>query len=235
MIHNSFVHSFDFPEESYGRSSRTALSSSGKVKMLNDIPALALPEALRGRLSSRVTPKEPNLRRLMENNIYGQKLFSDSSRVYQEHLQMDSVRRLRQKTLNGDGQPSAEGWKDHRVFSVSDSGLRAVLNKTSNCAVFESLERKEYIASGWTKAVYKAVIRRNPVALKTVDLSGHDMVKCGQQLADSWADCYTSASQKILKELLLLRALSVPNVVKVSNVLENCICSVNFFSAHLRT
>ncbi len=216
IMHSGFVQMLDDPERTYGRSLQQVSSSRlGIAEMLDDIPALALPDSLRAaRSAGHFGFNEPKLRRLMEKDTPSVKLFGEPGRMFEAHSRTEGSHNVHE---NGFQQRLAKGWKDDAVLSVSDSELRAVLNKTSNCAKLQSLGHKEYIASGWTKAVYKAEIGGRPVALKTVDRAGHDMLKCGQQLpAIPLSLCYRRASQKILKELLLLRALDIPNVVQVS-------------------
>uniref|UniRef100_A0A8C2T8F7 Extracellular tyrosine-protein kinase PKDCC n=1 Tax=Coturnix japonica TaxID=93934 RepID=A0A8C2T8F7_COTJA len=73
----------------------------------------------------------------------------------------------------------------------------------------------QYLGSGYTKAVYKAVLNRSlAVALKAVDFGGHDVSRCVRQFA-SLADCYRLAAYKIVKEMVLLQRLRHANVLQL--------------------
>ncbi|KAG7280335.1 LOW QUALITY PROTEIN: hypothetical protein CRUP_026876, partial [Coryphaenoides rupestris] len=73
----------------------------------------------------------------------------------------------------------------------------------------------QYPGSGYTKAVHRAALNRSlSVALKSVDLAGHDMETCGQRYRDTGA-CYRLASLKIVKEMVLMETLQHPNVLKI--------------------
>lgn len=83
-----------------------------------------------------------------------------------------------------------------------------------DCAEIQNITEKHYIASGWTKAVYRGFIGSKEVAMKTVDIGGQDVSNCvkwGQTLAE----CYYRAAQKIIKEIVLLQELENENLVKV--------------------
>ncbi|KAK9508094.1 hypothetical protein O3M35_007831 [Rhynocoris fuscipes] len=85
-----------------------------------------------------------------------------------------------------------------------------------NCTTLEELTDLEWIASGWTKAVYKGRLRGREIAVKTVNLDGHDIETClSRPERPSLARCYRRASAKILRELILLQELDHPNVIKV--------------------
>lgn len=73
----------------------------------------------------------------------------------------------------------------------------------------------QYLGSGYTKAVYKAVLNRTlAVALKAVDFGGHDIAHCVRQFSDL-GDCYRLAAYKIVKEMILLQRLRHANVLQV--------------------
>lgn len=71
-----------------------------------------------------------------------------------------------------------------------------------------------YLASGWTKAVYKATFKGSSVAIKTVDVKGQDVSTC-MDSGLSQAACYVQAAKKIVKEIVVLQALAGENVLKV--------------------
>lgn len=103
-----------------------------------------------------------------------------------------------------------------RVISVSPTHLRQTLTQSSHCA---DIIRKELIALGWTKAVYKASIMSGEhngtkVAIKTINKTGYDVDNCIREHATP-EQCYSWAENKILKEIVLLQGLQHPHVVKV--------------------
>ncbi|XP_030355687.1 extracellular tyrosine-protein kinase PKDCC [Strigops habroptila] len=73
----------------------------------------------------------------------------------------------------------------------------------------------QYLGSGYTKAVYKAVLNRTlAVALKAVDFGGHDIARCVRQFS-TLGDCYRLAAYKIVKEMILLQRLRHANVLQL--------------------
>ena len=109
--------------------------------------------------------------------------------------------------------------KSGQVADVPAAQLRRLLEVGSRCGYVRGLTGREYVGSGWTKAVYRAddpARGPGPVAVKTVDLTGHDMAACGEKPGMGPVSCYHKASQKLLKEMLLLQALNHPNIIKVS-------------------
>lgn len=84
-----------------------------------------------------------------------------------------------------------------------------------NCAALANITVTQFVAAGWTKAVYKGKYQNEPVAIKQVDLYGHDMTACLKQPDVTFWDCYRKSAAKILKEIVLLRELAHPNVLKV--------------------
>ncbi len=72
----------------------------------------------------------------------------------------------------------------------------------------------EHIGAGYTKQVKKLKIGENVVALKTVNMKGHDRKECAQYgMSDD--NCVRLANYKVLKELALLQQLESPHVIKV--------------------
>lgn len=84
-----------------------------------------------------------------------------------------------------------------------------------NCTTLEEVEGLEFLASGWTKSVYKAMFRGRQVAVKTVNLNGQDMRTCLEEPTGSLGSCYRRTAVKILKELILLTQLRHRNVIEV--------------------
>lgn len=86
------------------------------------------------------------------------------------------------------------------------------------CRDISNVTEVHYLGSGYTKAVYKAVLNKSlAVALKSVDFGGHDIDNC-VKLYGSLEDCYRLASYKIIKEMVLLQRLRHPNILQVSGL-----------------
>ena len=83
------------------------------------------------------------------------------------------------------------------------------------CDDIANITEREYLASGWTKAVYRGFYQGTPVAIKTVDPKGQDVSTC-EESGRSHKDCFIRAAKKIVKEIVLLQALADKNVLKVS-------------------
>ncbi|KAL4238331.1 hypothetical protein ACF0H5_003041 [Mactra antiquata] len=71
-----------------------------------------------------------------------------------------------------------------------------------------------YMASGWTKAVYKGTFKGSPVAIKTVDVKGQEVTTC-VEAGSSQTACYIKAAKKIVKEIVVLQAIAGENILKV--------------------
>lgn len=82
------------------------------------------------------------------------------------------------------------------------------------CDDIANISDRVYLASGWTKAVYRGVYQGTPVALKTVDPQGQDVTTCVES-GKSHTDCHIKAAKKIVKEIVILQALADKNVLKV--------------------
>ncbi|XP_046388775.1 extracellular tyrosine-protein kinase PKDCC-like isoform X2 [Ischnura elegans] len=107
---------------------------------------------------------------------------------------------------NGSGSEGAEG-----------SGGAA--GRVYECTAVHSASDLEFVAGGWTKAVYRAKVGGRDVAIKTVNLNGHDVREC-QRVGGSASACYRRAAAKILREMVLLGQLKHDNIVEV---LGSCI------------
>lgn len=84
------------------------------------------------------------------------------------------------------------------------------------CGTLERASSVQFVGSGYTKAVYRAELNTSfSVALKSVDLSGHDMESCVKRYSSA-EDCYRLASFKIIKEMTLMERLQHPNILKVN-------------------
>lgn len=93
-----------------------------------------------------------------------------------------------------------------------------------NCSSLRDVTQLEFVAGGWTKAVYKGRYNDRAVAVKTVNLNGHDLQEC-QGRGDAMPVCYRKAAAKIIKEMILLTELPHQNIVKVNMFLH---CQNNF-------
>ncbi|XP_071595617.1 extracellular tyrosine-protein kinase PKDCC [Heliangelus exortis] len=83
------------------------------------------------------------------------------------------------------------------------------------CRDIRNVSGVQYLGSGYTKAVYKAVLNRTlAVALKAVDFGGHDIAHCVRQFS-VLGDCYRLAAYKIVKEMILLQRLRHANVLQL--------------------
>ena len=89
---------------------------------------------------------------------------------------------------------------------------------SADCTALADLRDAEYLASGWTKAVFRARLPSPSageplLALKVVDPRGKQMLQCLQ--SDAPLHCRHEASLKLLSEALLLRRLQHPAVLRV--------------------
>ncbi|KAM4607389.1 extracellular tyrosine-protein kinase PKDCC [Polymixia lowei] len=81
------------------------------------------------------------------------------------------------------------------------------------CSSINNLTGVRFLGSGFTKTVYRADLNRSfSVALKSVDLNGHDMDNCVKTYGVT-GDCYRLASFKLVKEMILMQRLQHPNVL----------------------
>ncbi|XP_075224608.1 extracellular tyrosine-protein kinase PKDCC-like [Lycorma delicatula] len=109
----------------------------------------------------------------------------------------------------------------HVASSSTSRGLKwptmsTVDNHRIDCSTLQEVTDLEFIAAGWTKAVYRGKFRGDYIAVKTVNLNGHDIQQCLKRVPQpTVASCYRRAAAKILKELILLTELSHGNLVKV--------------------
>lgn len=83
-----------------------------------------------------------------------------------------------------------------------------------DCDGIKNMTDVSYIASGWTKAVYKAKYKGRDVAVKVVDTKGWDYTSCIENGRDPQT-CHLNGAKKLVKELLILRALNHSNIAKV--------------------
>lgn len=82
-----------------------------------------------------------------------------------------------------------------------------------------------FLASGWTKSVYKIVPKRPTLlsgrqyAVKIVNLEGRHIEQCLMQHKINIEQCYLEASKKLVKEVALLHHLHCPQVIQVRKYL----------------
>lgn len=88
-----------------------------------------------------------------------------------------------------------------------------------NCTCQGYLRNVHFLGSGWTKSSYRVVINNGVFVLKTVNDKGHDVSKCTNENQMQWSSCfrvsYMDAGTKILNEIVRLKILKHPNVIKV--------------------
>ncbi|KAF4517346.1 hypothetical protein B566_EDAN011733 [Ephemera danica] len=88
-------------------------------------------------------------------------------------------------------------------------------NGLLNCTSLRDVAQLEFIASGWTKAVYRGKLAGNrDVAVKTVNLNGHELQVC-QARGETLPECYSRAAAKLMREMILLTELAHDNMIKV--------------------
>lgn len=107
---------------------------------------------------------------------------------------------------------------------TSSRGLRwptlSAVDHRIDCTTLQEVTDLEFIAAGWTKAVYRGKFRDEFIAIKTVNLNGHDIQQCLKRVPQpTLSSCYRRAAAKILKELILLTELAHSNLVKVRFIL----------------
>ncbi|XP_077194040.1 extracellular tyrosine-protein kinase PKDCC isoform X2 [Paroedura picta] len=115
------------------------------------------------------------------------------------------------RSAQANASPAARGspWEANAKLELSLGALRL------GCRDISNVTDVHYLGSGYTKAVYKAVLNRSlAVALKAVDFGGHDVEHCVKLYGDL-EDCYRLASYKIIKEMILLQRLRHPNVLQL--------------------
>ncbi|XP_027006164.1 extracellular tyrosine-protein kinase PKDCC isoform X1 [Tachysurus fulvidraco] len=117
----------------------------------------------------------------------------------------------------------ANSWNRYRAAEDDHArGTRATRRAAAGgsggalgCGDLERANSVQFVGSGYTKAVYRAELNSSfSVALKSVDLSGHDMESCVKRYS-STEDCYRLASFKIIKEMTLMERLQHPNILKL--------------------
>ena len=100
-------------------------------------------------------------------------------------------------------------------FSIRTLNYLFSSTRMYNCADIDKIHIERYISSGWTKSVFKGVYRNKSMALKTVDINGQEVTSCVNG-GQSPQRCYKRAARKIVKEIILLRALVHENIIQVS-------------------
>ena len=84
--------------------------------------------------------------------------------------------------------------------------------------------QKEYVGSGFTKRVQRALLGDTYVALKTPLQDGPDVIECthyGMKIDE----CFRLANFKVMKEIALLQQLQHPNIIKVGMNFSSEMCS----------
>lgn len=150
-----------------------------------------------------------SLRQLSRELLASKDLFRHGSEYFVMERRLRKLMENRNDSLS---QENAAAFSFSGVLGFSASGPVLL-----NCRDIEAIEQKEYIASGWTKAVFRGVYGDRRVALKTVDIGGQDVTSCVDS-GYSLQHCYQRAAHKIVKEIVLLQALAHDNVIQVRNV-----------------
>lgn len=106
------------------------------------------------------------------------------------------------------------------LLELSRSAKPAKTAEELDCdQILSLIPKMNFLASGWTKAVYSVDYQGRKVAVKMVDTMGHDVDMClSQQQSPKPQDCYQRAAGKIVKEIALLTHMRHPNVVKVRKI-----------------
>lgn len=105
-------------------------------------------------------------------------------------------------------------------YGVSESGLSLETyfpDRELYCDDVHNITNMTYLASGWTKAVYRGSYKGSPVAVKTVDVNGQNVKTC-MKSGFSQTLCYVKAAKKIVKEIVVLQSIAGDNVLKVGIV-----------------
>jgi hypothetical protein len=68
-----------------------------------------------------------------------------------------------------------------------------------DCDDILSMTNKHFVASGWTKAVYRGDLKNQSYAIKTVSPQGTDISSCLDR-GHRYDVCYNEAAKKIIKE-----------------------------------
>lgn len=105
---------------------------------------------------------------------------------------------------------------DTKFDSVNNEFLlhTATNNDMFDCDDILSMRNKRFVASGWTKAVYRGDLKNQSYAIKTVSPQGTDISSCLDR-GYRYHVCYNEAAKKIIKETSLLQRLTHPNIIKV--------------------
>ncbi|XP_064601711.1 extracellular tyrosine-protein kinase PKDCC-like [Liolophura sinensis] len=153
--------------------------------------------------------------------------FAESMAFRGELVLEHSLRKLMEDTDNNEGSKYAPtGNKKRAPFEESlqynhnppkvSKEIVETDSPTSliGCDDLHKITDVTYIDSGWTKAVYKGRYDGRPVAIKTVDISGQEVTTCTEK-GYALTECYHRATQKILKEIVLLQGIEHSNVIEV--------------------
>ncbi|XP_013404599.1 extracellular tyrosine-protein kinase PKDCC [Lingula anatina] len=136
--------------------------------------------------------------------VQGESVLFSANSVSDPHL----------RKLMEDTRASSEDFNKGDALDLSYHSFLST-HRGLSCDDVRNFTDKEYVASGWTKAVYKVKHKGQEMALKTVDVTGRDVTTCLKNSGRTLAFCYAKAARKILKEIVLLQGLNHKNVVKV--------------------
>uniref|UniRef100_A0A8D0GB06 Extracellular tyrosine-protein kinase PKDCC n=1 Tax=Sphenodon punctatus TaxID=8508 RepID=A0A8D0GB06_SPHPU len=132
-----------------------------------------------------------------------------------ERRLMDLAPQQRAAAAGSEQPPKAERSKGFSSSPQAKIELSLQQPQLLGCRDIHNVTHVHYLGSGYTKAVYKAVLNRSlAVALKSVDFGGHDIENCVKLYA-ALGDCYRLASYKIVKEMILLQRLQHDNILQL--------------------
>ncbi|XP_036065739.1 extracellular tyrosine-protein kinase PKDCC isoform X2 [Oryzias melastigma] len=133
---------------------------------------------------------------------FGAQLYADDEEVLLRQLK--ERRRERNDPSGGES----------RLLVDSSGSTEAHLDEMG-CEALVGMQALEVLGSGYTKLVFKASLSGGQsVALKLVNEQGIDMKKCLEEFRDP-EGCRELISYKLEKEMILLRKLQHPNVIKL--------------------
>ncbi|RVE57262.1 hypothetical protein OJAV_G00214440 [Oryzias javanicus] len=133
---------------------------------------------------------------------FGAQLYADDEEVLRRQL------KERRRERN---EPSG---LDSRLLVGASGSTEAHLDEMG-CEALVGMQGLEVLGSGYTKLVFKASLAGGQsVALKLVNEQGIDMKKCLEEFRDP-EGCRELISYKLEKEMILLRKLQHPNIIKL--------------------
>eukprot|EP00062_Callorhinchus_milii_P008043 gi/632950406/ref/XP_007890699.1/ PREDICTED: protein kinase domain-containing protein, cytoplasmic [Callorhinchus milii] len=166
---------------------------------------LPVSSAAAGRLT------RPLERRLMDLTQHS---FPDPLQAQPQHQQQPQQQH-QPPSPGSQGDAPMAGDGENKLLSNTPENNFRLQSLSLSCQDINNASNVHYLGSGYTKAVYRAVLNETlAVALKSVDFGGHDMENCAKQYG-TLEDCYRLASYKLVKEMTLLQRLQHSNILKL--------------------